>query len=68
MTNKQKLAEAIRRWGTQAAYDPNRWHRDPIGQAIRDVVSSLGNWRNAPRGNPRKGQEAMRQKQWERNQ
>ncbi len=32
----------------------NKWSDSAVGRTIKDNLKSLGNWKNAPRGNPRK--------------
>ena len=56
---RAELARLIDRWFLATAGNPNRWSQDPVGSAIRSALQGTGNWKNAPRGNPRKGFEAQ---------
>lgn len=58
MSQDQQLAKALAAWFERHSKDPHRW-RTPVGLAVRDGVSASNNWRNAPRGDPRKGYRAM---------
>lgn len=55
----KELANLINQWFKTNAYNPHKWNRSAAGQAIRAGVDSCGNWKNATRGNPRKGKEGQ---------
>lgn len=61
MLKDQQLAEALSLWFSRHSKDPNRW-RNPVGLVLKEGVSAFGNWRNAPRGNPKAGYRAMRER------
>jgi hypothetical protein len=39
--------------------DANFWNRNPIGKVIKEFCEGRGNFKNAPRSNPRKGYSNM---------
>jgi hypothetical protein len=45
---------AIEKWWSANKDNRNCW-QTPIGSGIKLVVTEAGNWKNAPRGNPRAG-------------
>ncbi len=57
----QELALEIRGWGNRVVnrLGINR-RRSPVWHSIKWVAGNWGNWRNAPRGNPKKGYVAMK--------
>jgi len=58
-----ELEEGLREWWvnirevSKQARSQNR-----VWRVVREIVEGYGNWRNAPRGNPRKGYAAMKGK------
>lgn len=57
----QQLAVLVGEWGVRTRGRGRRWSgRDLVGAAIRWEVEKAGHWKNAPRGNPRKGYRVMR--------
>lgn len=61
-----EIVKALKQWFKEHADDPNRW-RTPIGRTLKDLLMLTGNWKNAPRGNPKKGFRAMQANQEEQN-
>lgn len=59
---RRGLAKKIDGWFSDTVGDPNRWRRDPVGRVIREELRRVGNWKNAPRGNPRAGYEGLMRK------
>lgn len=60
MTDSE-LAHALKEWGMRVGRAGSGVRRkSPVWVAMREVLGVFGNWRNAPRGNPRKGYVAMR--------
>ena len=52
--NEKQVEETILAWYNRHKDDSNRWNRG-AGIKIKYVIQSLGNWKNAQRGNPKKG-------------
>lgn len=65
MTQKE-LAIEIERWFSSKTSNNNRWNDNPVGKVIYKYLNSFGNWKNAGRGNPRKGGYARQQQKQER--
>lgn len=55
----KELAKLINEWFKTNSDDPNKWNRNAVGIAIQAGVDSCGNWKGAPRGNPRRAHKAM---------
>lgn len=55
MSHKE-LADRLQEWFSQVAGLPE-WVRvkSPVWVAMRDNLRVLGNWKNRPRGNPKRG-------------
>ncbi len=53
--NEKILANEVKNWFNERAGDKNKWNRNLVGQTIKNCLKNLGNWKNAPRGNPAKG-------------
>jgi hypothetical protein len=49
-------------WFERTKGNPNRWRESYVGRVIRGNLVETGNWKNAPRGDPKKGYAAMREK------
>lgn len=48
---KEEIAQYILQWGENND-GPNKWNNNPIGKAIRKVVSKKGNWKEGAKWNP----------------
>lgn len=54
----EEVADLVREWFRMKTSEANgRWSRDPLGRVIKEGLKGTGNWKNAPRGNPKKGRE-----------
>lgn len=62
----EEIVKALKAWFKEHGDDPNRW-RTPIGRTLKELLQITGNWKNAPRGNPKKGFRAMQANQEEQN-
>ncbi len=52
---KQKdLAIELLKWFNNPKDNQNKWS-SPVGKIIKNQLQKTGNWKNAPRGNPRLG-------------
>ena len=57
------LAKVLREWmGRIVGVSRQSRSRNPVWVVVKEVVGGFGNWRNAVRGNPKKGYEAMKRK------
>lgn len=54
-----QLANELNKYLNKHTNDPNFWSRDVIGIKIRKFCEGRGNFKKAPRGNPRKGYNTM---------
>jgi hypothetical protein len=54
------MADNVTEWWEKNKQDKNVWNRTLIGITIREIVKKSGHWKNAARGNPRKGYESAR--------
>lgn len=61
---EQELTKQIEIWFNNNSNNPNKWNRG-AGLAIKNNLISLGNWKNAPRGNPKAGYEKMMENKYE---
>lgn len=59
MENNNKLADDLKKHLKKHFNDKNFWSRDVIGLIIKDFCEGRGNFKNSPRGNPRKGYNKM---------
>lgn len=59
---EKELAAELNNWFKQIKIKQNFWNRNPVAQVIKENLSKIGNFKNLPRGNPRKAHETMRQK------
>lgn len=62
----ENLGHAITEWWTRNKSDPNKWNRTLVGRAIKSIAIESGNWKNAPRGNPRKAGRTSYEKRLQR--
>ena len=53
--NEKILANELKNWFILKTSDKNKWNRNFVGIVIKSNLKKLGNWKNAPRGNPAKG-------------
>lgn len=51
----KEIAAGLRAWAVKNSSNRNKWSQNSLGITIKEIVKDLGNWKNAPRGNPRKG-------------
>lgn len=58
MTKDQHLAAALSEWFKRYSNSQRRW-QTPVGRVLKEELQSLGNWKNAERGDPKKGYRAM---------
>lgn len=56
-----ELAAALLIWFRTIPRNGNEW-RSPVGKVIKQELDKSNNWRNAPRGNPRKGLRVARER------
>ena len=61
MKGDRDLAREIAEWFERHRGDKGIWQK-PVGRSVREALMRRGNWKNAPRGNPRKGYEEMRRR------
>lgn len=54
MSNKD-VSEYLNKWFANNKSNPSRWSDNEIGKTIKKNLLLTKNWKNAPRGNPRKG-------------
>jgi hypothetical protein len=52
------LAEALKIWFEKHAGNPHLWQTQ-VGAVLRGQLVARGNFKNAPRGNPKRGWKAM---------
>lgn len=60
MTQKL-LAEALKEWFLSKKGNINTFNDNPVGILIQKELEKMGHWKSAPRGNPRKGYERMKE-------
>ena len=65
--DRRKLFRLLVSWfepsgGVGGKVRQRRWCDDSVGRLLREELKKTGNWKNAPRGNPRKGYEGMKRK------
>jgi hypothetical protein len=53
--NNKEIAQYINNWFLLNQKNPSRWSDNEIGQIIKKNLKITGNWKNAPRGDSRKG-------------
>lgn len=57
--SSNELSRALITWFEESSRTPNRkrrrWSDDPVGRTIRSELMDCGNWKHAPRGNPKAG-------------
>lgn len=59
--NDHDLAGGLKDWFSRVCGVSSQARRkNPVWAAIREIAGHWGNWRNAPRGDPKKGFEAMK--------
>lgn len=61
--SENEVANELEKWWVGAVEDRNRWNRGFVGPAIKQIVQLAGNWKNAPRGDPRKGYQVRMEKE-----
>lgn len=66
-TNKDELAGQLKIYLNKHRHDKNFWSRDLIGIIIKNFCNGRGNFKNSPRGNPRKGARIKRENQARKN-
>lgn len=55
------LANSLKAWFSRVTGVSGQARRkSPVWVALREIVSAFGNWRNAPRGDPKKGFASMK--------
>ena len=54
----ENLALEIEKWFKNNQFNRNKWNNNEVGKVLRACLEDCGNWKNKPRGNPRKGKEA----------
>lgn len=54
MTDKE-LSNSIQKWFDRNKDNPNKWNNNLTGKIIKKNLQLINNWKNAPRGNARKG-------------
>lgn len=65
MKNKD-LAAALQQWFNDNLTRQNKWSDNEVGILIKETLNSIGNWKNAPRGNPSKGLKIKRENQFKK--
>lgn len=61
MTDKE-LSIELEKWFIGHLENQNKWNR-PTGKIISKYLNKTKNWKNAPRGNPKKGYLKMKEYQ-----
>jgi len=61
----QNLINELKIYLDKHRNDPNFWNRDPIGKLIKEFCEHRGNFKAAPRGNPKKGFQNMMNNKYE---
>jgi hypothetical protein len=54
-----ELAEEIKRWFLKNKTNTSRWSDNLVGKTIKNQLIATGNWKNAERGNPKRGFSVM---------
>jgi len=57
MKTNKKLADDLVEWYSRNRNNPSKWNDNPVGKTIKNILNDSKNWKNAPRGNPRKAYE-----------
>ena len=65
--NDKELAAELSKYLTKHLNDPNFWNRTLVGKSIYSFCNKRGNFKNSPRGNPRKGALIKRENQARKN-
>lgn len=61
--NDSDLAVGLREWFKRMGGVSGQARRkNPVWVALREITGAFGNWRNARRGNPRRGYLVMRER------
>lgn len=54
--NDVELASGLRAWFKRlCSASPQARRKSPVWVALREIVTTCGNWKNRPRGNPKRG-------------
>ena len=56
-----KLAIELEKFFNDNRYNKYVWSKTKTGKLLKNELNNRGNWKNAPRGNPREGQRIMRE-------
>jgi hypothetical protein len=54
-----ELAEEIKRWFLKNKTNTSRWSDNIVGKTIKNQLMATGNWKNAERGDPKRGFSVM---------
>jgi hypothetical protein len=60
ITEKQ-LVNELEKFFKENSSNRNIWCQTELGKYLKNKINSLGYWKNAARGNPRKGFDKMRE-------
>lgn len=61
--NDVELASGLREWFKRMGVVSGQARRkNPVWVALREITGAFGNWRNARRGNPRRGYLRMKER------
>ncbi len=59
--NETQISNEIEKFFKKNQNNRNIWCSTILGKYLKEKLDSMGYWKNAPRGNPRKGYEKSRE-------
>lgn len=61
MIKDAELALELQKFLSKNRNNKYIWSKTKTGRILKNEINKRGNWKNAPRGDPRKGQRIMRE-------
>jgi hypothetical protein len=49
------LVLVLEDWFVKNRFNKNKWNNNEVGKIIKRYIMESNNWKNAPRGNPKRG-------------
>lgn len=54
--NQKEIEIELEEWFQKNKNNPNIWNNNPIGKALKEIVSKDGHWKNRPRRIPKRNE------------